>query len=362
MAERDEALDWVALGRIPGVGGETFRRLLSSFGTPDRIFSATASSLATVVDRGIANAIAANIRDDTIAQTADWLADGNNHVVTLADDSYPKALLEIPDPPPLLYVKGRLDLLHQPSMAIVGSRNATAQGRKDAESFARALADGGLCIASGLALGIDAAAHRGGLAGAASSIAVVGTGLDIVYPAANRELAHQLAERGAIVSEFGLGTPSMAANFPRRNRIISGLARGVLVVEAAVRSGSLITARLAGEQGREVFAIPGSIHSTLSKGCHRLIKQGAKLVESAQDILEELGSIARAPDSSASAPQPASEGEQALFTHLGHEPCAIDTLVERTGLTADRVSSILLELELAGRVAALPGGLYQAIY
>jgi DNA processing protein len=362
MAERDEALDWVALSRIPGVGGETFRRLLSSFGTPDRIFSASASSLAAVVDRRIAAAIAANTRDDVITQTAVWLADGNNHLVTLADDTYPKALLEVPDPPPLLYVKGRLDLLDQPSMAIVGSRNATAQGKKDAESFARTLADGGLCIVSGLALGIDTAAHRGGLAGAASSIAVVGTGLDIVYPASNRDLAHQLAERGAIVSEFGLGTPSMAANFPRRNRIISGLAHGVLVVEAAVRSGSLITARLAGEQGREVFAIPGSIHSALSKGCHRLIKQGAKLVESAQDILEELGTVAGAPRPTASLAQPTSNGEEVFVRHLGHEPCAIDTLVERTGLTADRVSSILLELELAGRVAALPGGLYQAIY
>jgi DNA processing protein len=361
MAERDEALDWVALSRIPGVGGETFRRLLSTFGTPDRIFSASRSALAAIVDHRIATAIADNARDETIAVTRDWLAEPNNHLVTLADEGYPKSLLETADPPPLLYVKGRLDLLNAPAIAIVGSRNATAQGKKDAESFARTLADGGLCVVSGLALGIDAAAHRGGLAGMASSIAVVGTGLDIVYPASNRELAHQLAQRGAIVSEFGLGTPSMAANFPRRNRIISGLARGVLVVEAAVRSGSLITARLAGEQGREVFAIPGSIHSALSKGCHRLIKQGAKLVESAQDILEELGAVPPLSAATPSAPA-ANERDDGFLRHLGHEPCAIDTLVARTGLTADRVSSILLELELAGRVAALPGGLYQAIY
>lgn len=361
MAERDEALDWVALSRIPGVGGETFRRLLSTFGTPDRIFSASRSALAAIVDHRIATAIADNARDETIAVTRDWLAEPNNHLVTLADEGYPKSLLETADPPPLLYVKGRLDLLNAPAIAIVGSRNATAQGKKDAESFARTLADGGLCVVSGLALGIDAAAHRGGLAGMASSIAVVGTGLDIVYPASNRELAHQLAQRGAIVSEFGLGTPSMAANFPRRNRIISGLARGVLVVEAAVRSGSLITARLAGEQGREVFAIPGSIHSALSKGCHRLIKQGAKLVESAQDILEELGAVTPLSAATPSAPAP-NERDDGFLRHLGHEPCAIDTLVARTGLTADRVSSILLELELAGRVAALPGGLYQAIY
>lgn len=362
MAERDEALDWVALSRIPGVGGETFRRLLSAFGTPDRIFSAGIGALTTVVDQRIATAIVANARGDHFDQLEAWLERDNNHLVTLADESYPRALLEIPDPPPLLYVKGRLDLLNQPAVAIVGSRNATAQGKKDAESFAHTLADGGLCVVSGLALGVDAAAHRGGLAGAASSIAVVGTGLDIVYPATNRELAHQLAEHGAIVSEFALGTPSMAANFPRRNRIISGLARGVLVVEAAVRSGSLITARLAGEQGREVFAIPGSIHSALSKGCHRLIKQGAKLVESAQDILEEMGEVAVAPMATTSTPGQGSNDEEMVLAHLGHESCAIDTLVQRTGLTADRVSSILLELELASRVAPIPGGLYQAIH
>jgi len=357
MAERDEALDWVALSLIPGLGAEGYRRLLAAFGTPDRIFAAGSAALSAVVERRIAALIAENPRGEILERTAAWLGDPRNRVLTLADAEYPQRLLEIPDPPPLLYVKGRAELLNAPALAIVGSRNATAQGKKDAESFAQTLSDGGLCVVSGLALGIDAAAHRGGLAGAASSVAVVGTGLDIVYPAANRELAHRLAEAGAIVSEFALGTPSMAQNFPRRNRIISGLARGVLVVEAAVKSGSLITARLAAEQGREVFAIPGSIHSALSKGCHRLIKQGAKLVESAQDVLEELGWGAGTSQAPAS-PAP----EQAFLEHLGHHPCAIDALVERTGLTAERVSSILLELELAGRVAALPGGLYQAIY
>lgn len=360
MAERDEALDWVALSLVPGIGGETYRRLLSAFGTPDRIFAASPSALSAVVDRKIASAIADKPQGDIIDRTAEWLSEPGNHILTLADPDYPRGLLEIPDPPPLLYVKGRVDLLSQPALAIVGSRNATAQGKKDAESFAQALSVGGLCIVSGLALGIDAAAHRGGLGGTGSSVAVVGTGLDIVYPAANRELAHRLAQEGAIVSEFALGTPSMAQNFPRRNRIISGLARGVLVVEAAVRSGSLITARLAAEQGREVFAIPGSIHSALSKGCHRLIKQGAKLVESAQDVLEELGWVA---DSGSATAREADAGpQQAFLRALGHEPCSIDALVQRTGLTAERVSSILLELELAGRVAALPGGLYQAIY
>ena len=357
MAERDEALDWVALSLVPGVGGETYRRLLAAFGTPDRIFAATPAALGAVVDPRIAAAVPSRPRGEIVDCTAMWLGEAGNRVLTLADADYPRTLLEIPDPPPLLYVKGRVDLLSQPALAIVGSRNATAQGKKDAESFAQALSAEGFCIVSGMALGIDTAAHRGGLAGKGSSVAVVGTGLDIVYPAANRDLAHRLAEQGAIVSEFALGTPSMAQNFPRRNRLISGLARGVLVVEAALRSGSLITARLAAEQGREVFAIPGSIHSTLSKGCHRLIKQGAKLVESAQDVLEELGWEAAMPQAPAAA-----AADPDLLSELGHQPCSIDTLVERTGLTADRVSSILLELELAGRVAALPGGLYQAIY
>jgi DNA processing protein len=360
MAERDEALDWVALSLVPGLGGEGYRRLLSAFGPPDRIRAAGLAALSAVVERKVAAAIADGPDGEILDQTRAWLAQPGNHLVTLADPDYPQGLLEIPDPPPLLYVKGRRELLNQPALAVVGSRNATAQGKKDAQSFAEVLSASGLCIVSGLALGIDAAAHAGGLAGPGSSVAVVGTGLDIVYPAANRALAHQLAEQGAIVSEFALGTPSMAQNFPRRNRIISGLSRGVLVVEAAVRSGSLITARLAGEQGREVFAIPGSIHSALSKGCHRLIKQGAKLVESAQDILEELGWAAAIPVRAAGAAD--GEAPHAFLVHLGHEPCGIDALVERTGLTAERVSSILLELELAGRVASLPGGLYQAIH
>ena len=217
-----------------------------------------------------------------------WLEDPANDIVTLADTRYPRQLLQIPDPPPLLHVKGRVELLSRPALAIVGSRNATAQGMANAEAFARTLSDAGLTIVSGLALGIDAAAHRGGLAGSASSVAVLGTGADIVYPARNRALAHELAAGGALVSEFPLGMKPLAGNFPRRNRLISGLALGCLVVEAAADSGSLITARLAAEQGREVFAIPGSIHSPLAKGCHALIKQGAKLVESARDILEEL--------------------------------------------------------------------------
>ena len=360
MADRDEAQFWLALSFIPGLGGEMFRRLLSQFGLPDKIFAAPCAQLCAVVDVKVARAISAGIDKERLTSALQWLATPGNHLITLADTEYPKALLETRDPPPFLYVKGRLDLLNQPAFAIVGSRQATPQGEKDAEAFSRTLSDAGFTIVSGMALGIDAAAHRGGLKGRAASIAVVGTGLDIVYPARNRELAHQLAEQGAIISELPLGTPSKAQNFPRRNRIISGLARGVLVVEAALKSGSLITARLAGEQGREVFALPGSIHSALAKGCHHLIKQGAKLVESAQDILEELGCSVPA----STHPREVAQDESPypdFIQNLGHSPCAIDTLVDRTGLTAERVCAILLELELSGRVASLPGGLYQAI-
>ena len=360
MAEQDEARYWLALSFIPGLGGETFRRLLTQFGPPDKIFSASATQLCAVAEPQIAHAISTGLDNDQLTPALAWLAQPGNHLITLADAEYPQALLETPNPPPMLYVMGCLDLLNRPALGVVGSRHATPQGERDAEAFAHTLSNAGLTIVSGMALGIDACAHRGGLKGASSSIAIVGTGLDIVYPARNRELAHQLAEHGAIVSEFPLGTPSKAQNFPRRNRIISGISRGVLVVEAALKSGSIITARLAGEQGREVFAIPGSIHSPLSKGCHRLIKQGAKLVESAQDILEELGWDTPVSTQKGVRPQPKKVHAEFL-NQLGHTPSAIDALVGRTGLTSEQVCSILLELELSGLVASLPGGLYQAI-
>jgi DNA processing protein len=286
-----------------------------------------------------------------------WLAQPGNSLMTLADDDYPRALLEIADPPAMLYCKGQRALLNQPGLGIVGSRSATPQGVRDAEAFARALSDAGLTIVSGLALGIDAAAHRGGLAGAGSSVAVIGTGLDRIYPARNKALAHQLAEGGIIMSEFPLGTPPLPGHFPRRNRLISGLARGILVVEAAPDSGSLITARVATEQGREVFAIPGSIHSPLARGCHALIKQGAKLVESAADILDELAWQQRL------APPTLPENlSDPLLAALDGAPATLDTLAQRTGLTLEALSAKLLALELDGRIASLPGGRYQIIY
>ena len=351
-----ELASWLALNQIPGLGNEGVRRLLQAFGSPDQIFSTPAHTLKQVAQPAVADIIAQGWDEAALEPVASWLNDPLNTIVTLADADYPQALLNIPDPPLLLYVKGRRELLNHPALAVVGSRNATTQGLNNAEAFAQAASAAGLCIVSGMAHGIDAAAHRGGLRGKGSSIAVVGTGLDKIYPAANRDLAHQLAQHGALISEFSLGTPPLAANFPRRNRIISGLSLGCLVVEASLQSGSLITARMALEQGRDVFAIPASIHAPQAKGCHYLIKQGAKLVECAQDILQELGHFTAGTAQSASAPE-----SHPLFAHLGFDPIDLDNLSQRSGLTIEALSAILLQLELDGNVATLPGGLYQRL-
>lgn len=350
---------WVALSWIQGLGNQTFCQLLRAFGDPASVYAATRKQLREIVSADIADTISAGPDHALIAPTITWLTQPNNHVITLADQAYPQALLEIPDPPPLLYAKGNLQLLDARCIAVVGSRNATPQGEKNAEDFSAALSNQGFCIVSGLALGIDGAAHRGGLKGNGSTIAVVGTGLDIVYPARHRELAYQIVEHGLILSEFGLGTPSRAQNFPRRNRIISGLALGCLVVEANVQSGSLITARLAAEQGREVFAIPGSIHSPLSKGCHQLIKQGAKLVDNIQDIVDELGGATHNQPLETSS-DTKSEAHPVL-DYMGFEAVSVETLIDRTGLTSDSLSAMLLMLELENKIASLPGGRYQRI-
>lgn len=351
---------WLRLTLAPGIGGETQRKLLSAFGLPDRIVAASAATLARAIPLRQAEQLLSHDSQIGIDAALAWAAEPGNSILTLADAAYPQCLLDTPDPPTVLYVKGRIELLNAAALAIVGSRNATPQGESNAEAFAAALSDAGLAIVSGLALGIDAAAHRGGLRGKGSTIAVIGTGIDRVYPARNQPLARDIAEHGAIVSEFPLGTPALRENFPRRNRIISGLARGCLVVEAAERSGSLITARLAGEQGRDVFAIPGSIHSPLSKGCHKLIKQGAKLVDDARDILDELGVTAAVGKTAAAAAAP-DEGTAKLLDCIGFDPCDVDALALRSGLTAEKLYAILLQLELAGRIASLPGGRYQRI-
>ncbi|MFZ6861811.1 DNA-processing protein DprA [Undibacterium sp. Ji67W] len=360
---------WLRLEQTPGVGAGTARKLLTAFGLPEQIFACSFERLATEVGPRIAKALLQTPSSNLLAlaeKTQEWCQQPNNHVLTLADASYPPALLEIPDPPIVLYVKGRLDLLSSRGIGVVGSRHATAQGIRNAEEFSETLSHAGLTISSGLAAGIDAAAHQGALRGMASTVAVIGTGADIVYPARNRELAHAIADCGCIVSEYSLGTPAVASNFRRRNRIISGLALGVLVIEAAAQSGSLITARMAAEQGREVFAIPGSIHSPLAKGCHQLIKQGAKLVESAQDILEELQLTA--PTNNVG---PGSVRENDLFheglsndvllAKIAFDPMPLDTLALASGLDMGYLNAQLLNLELAGQIEALPGGLYRRL-
>lgn len=351
---------WLKLSLTPGLTSAGMRRLLTAFGEPERVLAANRRALAEHVTDAVAAAIQEGATAEAAAAAGKWLEDPANSVVTLADRHYPRPLLQIPDPPPLLYVRGRAACLSQPALAIVGSRNATAQGMANAEAFARALSDAGLTIVSGLALGVDAAAHRGGLAGASSSVAVLGTGVDIVYPARNRDLAHEISNRGALVSEFALGTRALAGNFPRRNRLISGLALGCLVVEAAADSGSLITARLAAEQGREVFAIPGSIHSPLAKGCHALIKHGAKLVESARDILEELQLPAPAPVAAPSAVV-TDPGVRRVLDALGEDACDRDTLALRARLQPAELAALLTQLELEGHIAQLPGGLFQRV-
>ena len=347
---------WLTLSQISGLGNENLRRLLRVFGSPENVFTASNFELSQIIKPSLCQAISLGINHKVIAKTESWLIDSNNHVLCIGDTDYPHALLNMTDPPLLLFVKGCIDLLNKPALAIVGSRNASPQGLRNAEAFAQSASESSLCIVSGLAQGIDSAAHIGGLRGQGSSIAIVGTGLDKVYPSSNRDLAHQLAQDGAIVSEFFLGTPPLPANFPRRNRIISGLSLGCLVVEASLQSGSLITARLALEQGREVFAIPGSIHSPQSKGCHYLIKQGAKLVEGVQDILEELGTLYNKDNNSVP-----NFPEHFLFQHLQFDPIDLGTLSELSGLTISSLSAILLQLELEGHIASLPGGLYQRV-
>jgi DNA processing protein len=351
---------WLQLTLTPGLTAAGLRAMLRQFGLPQAILQRKRSELTRFASAEALAALDSREVAEAVARSLDWAAAPQHAIVTLADDVYPRALLEIPDPPALLYAAGRTELLSRAALAIVGSRNASAQGEDNAERFAKALSDAGFSIVSGLALGIDAAAHRGGLAGASSTMAVLGTGIDVVYPRRNAALAAQIASRGLLVSEFAPGTAPAAHNFPRRNRLISGLAQGCLVVEAALASGSLITARAAADQGREVFAIPGSIHSPLSKGCHALIKSGAKLVESADDVLAELTGFRRSGFATtvAGAAEPT---EPVLLQHMGHDPVDVDSLCSRAGLSAEQVSSELLRLELDGRVTSLPGGLYQRL-
>jgi len=365
FSDKQQSLaSWLALHHTPGVGPATFARLLAQYSDPEAVFTSP-SQAENISER--TRAALAKPDWERVEKELMWFDEPNRHIITLHDPYYPALLKEIADPPSLLFVEGDVSLLSQWQIAVVGSRNPSASGRDTAYEFARYIAQGEVAITSGLAMGIDAAAHKGALT-AGKTVAVIGTGLDSVYPAKNRTLADEIVLNGAVVSEFALGTLPRAENFPRRNRIISGLSLGTLVVEAAIRSGSLITARMALEQGREVFAIPGSIHNPLARGCHRLIREGAKLAETAQDILEELGALAGAQrlaeveqTEAEAAPMDDDADYQLLFEHLGYDPIEIDVIIQKSGLTAEAVSSMLLLLELQGQVESLPGGRYVRI-
>ncbi len=358
---KPELLYWLAATHLPDIGPATFSKWLAAFGSINTLFTATKSDLANAGITEAQTHLLQNPDWHTAEKNLAWCEKNNCRIITIADNSYPPLLKEISAAPILLYVRGDTSLLNNPQLAIVGTRNPTPSGRELAHHFAYSLATTGLHITSGLALGIDAASHRGALSANGKTLAVFGTGLNQIYPTSHRELAEEIAANGLLVSEFSPSEPAKAVNFPRRNRIISGLSLGVLVVEAAIRSGSLITARYANEQGREVFAIPGSIHNPLARGCHHLIRQGAKLVETAEDILEELGAlyalsapiktIAKTKKHVTLAP-----ALRALLTHIGHEITALDTIIVRSGLTASEVSSMLLSLELQDLIKTTHGG------
>ena len=394
--ERDELAGWLRLTLAEGVGNDSARKLLAAFGPPQDIFRQPYNALAQVVSQTQARNLKAEPPGLAALLEVTWqwlhpaeLGAASRSIVALGDADFPPSLLNIEDPPLMLYLMGAGSLAgagshysHAQSIAIVGSRNPTAQGAETAQAFAQTLRQAGLTIISGLALGIDSAAHTGALSqpgktepalpaqhsGRLATIAVVGTGLDRVYPKKNLALAHKIARHGLIVSEFPLGTPPLESNFPRRNRIISALAQGTLVVEATLRSGSLITARLAAEQGKEEFAIPGSIHSIQSRGCHALIRQGAKLVETAQDVLEELqlegiGGSAKAGKVQVDPAEAdlRSNAEEALLEVMGYDPVTLDVLQARSGLPTPDLQAQLMTLELDGVIARLPGGLFQRV-
>lgn len=384
MASDPAAADldlWLRLVLTPGIGPIHARRLLERFGSPRAIFESDAAALAAFAGARMARLLRSDdgARRRKVAQTLEWARAESHHLITFADADYPRHLLQIDDAPPLLHAVGRRDILSRPMLAMVGARNATAAGTDNARAFARTLSSAGWTITSGLALGIDAAAHQGALQGGAGTVAVVGTGADIVYPARHRALADRIAADGLIVSELALGTPPSAGLFPRRNRLIAGLSHGVVVVEAALQSGSLITARQAGEFGREVFAIPGSIHSPLSRGCHALIRQGALLVESAREVIDELPALTAAPIVDASCAPPERDGAQPasavggsrvpvidpgvtqdpVMAAIGHDPVQPDTLAIHVGLEAGELSARLVILELNGLIRRLSDGRVQ---
>ena len=362
---------WLSLCHTPGIGNTTFHTLLDTFGTVDAVLNASRQQLSSLamkssIKADVINALSNQSKPD-ISADINWLAEDNHHIITLFDETYPAGLKELPDAPPVLYVRGDIDYLTQPQLAMVGSRNPTAAGRNTAREFAQHLSNAGITITSGLASGIDGASHEGALQGLAGTIAVVAHGLDIVYPAQHQKLAQQITEHGSVISEMPIGTQPQRGLFPRRNRLISALTLGTLVVEAAQKSGSLITARYATEQNKEVFAIPGSIHNPMAKGCHQLIRQGAKLVETASDILEELCIPCKKTTAYPKKPekyiqenlkdthQALDPDHQKLLKCLAYEPTSIDELVLRSKFTAAEVASMLLIMELEGIIVSQHG-------
>lgn len=353
---------WATLALSPGIGPQRFLQLIQRFGSAQAALDARPAQLEGLLDRNSREQLGGEQAQAAAAAALSWAEAEGCHLLTLLDPDYPCQLAEAGGAPPLLFARGQRALLQRPMLAIVGSRQATPQGEDNARTFARRLGQQGYTIVSGLANGIDAAAHEGALDTDAGTIAVIGTGIDRVYPASNRQLAHRIASQGLILSEFPLGIGPLAGHFPRRNRVIAGLSRGILVIEATVQSGSLITARLALENGRDVMAIPGSIHNPQARGCHKLIKDGARLVESVDDVLDEVGRLTLAagpgdtpPAAAALAPLPAPP----LLAAMGFDPVDIDTLCSRLGLTAAEVYAMLLELELSGHVDSMAGGRYQ---
>lgn len=394
MTDPDEIAAWLRLTATQGLTPDAARRLLAAFGLPQQILAQPAAALAQVVPLALARRLLAAADDalrEAVARTVKWITVPGQAVIGLADRAYPSTLLDLADPPLLLFARGNLDLLGRDAVALVGARHATLQGERDARQFARTLSSAGWLVVSGLALGIDAAAHDGAMEGGAGTLAVVGTGVDRVYPEANRGLWERIAASSLIVSELPLGAPPRSLHFPRRNRLIAALSRGVVVIEAALRSGSLITARLAAELGRDVYALPGSIHAPQSHGCHRLIRQGALLVESPEDVLAELGAPsgdgARAARAARSSPvqqathpavAPATEPvtapatlatgleslegpSAAVLAAIAYDPVDVDALATRTGLPVALVTAALLALELGGTVESLPGNRYRRL-
>ncbi|MDE1463821.1 DNA-processing protein DprA [Spartinivicinus poritis] len=374
--------DWVLLHSVSGVGANRFSQLVARFGSPTQALQQPASKLSDYLPAKSIEIIreiqqgAGKEYDQLqslLVKTEQWLEHPNHHLIACIDECYPRAFNHLTDPPPLLFAVGNPDLLELPQLSIVGSRHPSKSGEENSYHFANTMAKGGFTITSGLADGVDAAAHKGALDAEGHTIAVVGTGLDLVYPAKNKALAERISQDGLLISEFPLGTKPQASNFPRRNRLISCLGLGVLVVEAALQSGSLITARLAAEQGREVFAIPGSIHNPLSKGCHQLIRQGAKLVDSVEHIWEELKhslntySAVRELSIAVAGQEPEEQpviqsleledpNQQQVLDAIGDETTSMDMIMARTGLAANDVNNLVLELEMQGFIAAVPGG------